>query len=295
LSTVGVADSFSRLSGTRPSVEALREATTQANGKYQFPNEIGKYWIALSFIQYSNFMNNAVKQKPGASIILPVPINLTDTSTLEYSHFNATGTALDAVSGIAQSVVNSGVLGKTVKGIFGSDSKISESAMGAVSAAAKTAGVDTGVALNTHQSLAFVQPVLKQHDFMWKLVPSSESESKKIATIINVIKKHIYPKANFLKFDYPALVNVYLFNADQMYLFKPAFIDSFSVNYTNETGPAFYKSSYPVAVTITMRIRENSVWTSEEFSNTESAKAGGEQTAGMSAMDGSATPITGNP
>ena len=55
-----------------------------------------------------------------------------------------------------------------------------------------------------------------------------------------------------------------------MYVFKRGFVDGFSVNYTPDGGPAFYKSSngkggYPVAVNITLSFKENAVWNSDDF------------------------------
>lgn len=264
LNSVGVADSFAKLSGARPSVEAMRAASAQS-GLMQFPSDLGKYWIALSFTKYSNYLNNAVKAMPGSSIILPVPLNLTDADSLQYTVFSGSAAAASIIGNAAKGAAevagakSGGAMGGALAGM-GADA-----IAGLAGDLAKTMGVDTGLAINTHQSLQFVQPVLKKHSFQWKLVPSSQKESETIQNMIKAIKKHIYPKANLAVFDYPDLVHVYLFNADKMYMFKPAFVESFSVNYTNETGPAFYKSNYPLAVTISMEIQENSVWTSDEF------------------------------
>jgi hypothetical protein len=268
-----VADSFSRLSGSRPSVEETR-TNYDAGGLYQFPSDIGKYWIALSFTEYNYFANDAIKRKPGASIILPVPINLEDQNALEYSNISPTSELSNAVKSAATTGLKfaAGVSAAAGKILEGSEELLVANVLNPV---LKTAGVATGLAINTHQSLMFVQPTMKIHNFQWKLIPSTPEESAKISAIINVIKKHIYPRTNFATFKYPDLINVYLSNADKMYLFKPAFVDSFSVNYTNESGPAFYNTSYPVAVTITMRIRENTVWTSDEFAASPNSLRGG--------------------
>jgi hypothetical protein len=133
-------------------------------------------------------------------------------------------------------------------------------------AAAESAGALLGYALNTHQTLKFVQPTLKTHSLSWKLVPSSKEESEALHTIIRYIKSRIYPTtaAGGLAFQYPNLVNVYMYNGDKMYFFKPAYVQGFAVNYTTEGGPAYHKDEYPVSVQIDMTITETAVWLSTD-------------------------------
>lgn len=263
LSTVGIADSFARLSGQRPSVEAVMSNARNMGGLLSFPSDQGKYWMALGFTEYSYMASRTpTRSMVGQSIILPVPMNLQDTDNIQYQEFSMTKTvasagaaAIEGVGSLAAGAGAGGILGK-VLGAFG----------GAIAGAGEAAGVATGYAVNTVQSLKFVQPSLKQHAFQWKLVPNTPAESKTIHEIIRKIKYHIYPSVvGGLAFKYPDLINIYLYNQDRMYIFKPSFVREFSVNYTPDGGPAFYKSEYPVAVTITMSIQENSVWTRDEI------------------------------
>lgn len=264
LSTVGIADSFARLSGQRPSVESVMNNARNMGGMLSFPSDQGKYWMALGFTKYSYMASGTpVRAMVGQSIILPVPINLQDTDNIQYQEFSMTntvagalGSAASAVEGLANKANASSVIGN-VLGSLG----------GAIAGGTEAAGVATGFAVNTIQSLKFVQPSLKQHSFQWKLVPNTPAESKAIHEIIRKIKYHIYPSVTGggLAFKYPDLINIYLYNQDKMFIFKPAFVREFSVNYTPDGGPAFYKSEYPVAVTIQMSIQENSVWTKEEI------------------------------
>lgn len=265
LSTVGIADSFARLSGERPSVEAVMSNARNMGGLLSFPSDQGKYWMALGFTEYAYSLSGTpVRSMVGQSIILPVPINLQDTDNIQYQEFSMVkqvGQALGNVLGTAGAIAQStGKLSESVAGILGG-------VAGFIGDTAEAAGVATGYAVNTIQSLKFVQPSLKQHSFQWKLVPNTPAESKTIHEIIRKIKYHIYPSVTGagLAFRYPDLINIYLYNQDRMYIFKPAFVREFSVNYTPDGGPAFYKSEYPVAVTISMSIQENSVWTKEEI------------------------------
>ena len=246
--------SWQRLNSQRPSVEQSRQFNN-AKSDYQFPKDIGKYWIFLGFetasISNISGSKNAITSRRGSdTIILPVPMNLADVNRLEYQAVQTTSQTLQAALGTVSA------LSKPFAEIMGRFGQ-------AASAGADVTSALTGFSLNTAQTLKFVQPSLKNHTFSWKLVPSSPAEAKMIDNIVKVIKKNIYPKNMGLVFKYPNLVNVLLYNNDKMYRFKPAYVESFSVNFTPEGGPAFHKDSYPVAVQIDMQITENAVWTSD--------------------------------
>jgi len=274
LNTVSAAQSWQQLNSQRPSVEEARE-TNLVGGGLQFPKDIGKYWIYLGF-EEANFgtimgSSTAVYQRKGTgSVTLPIPMNLTDTNQLAYQPLSLTDQATSALSGAASVV--SGFAG--VKNMAaGLASKIGVDKLGDLggagviaSAAAESAGALLGYALNTHQTLKFVQPTLKTHSLSWKLVPSSKEESEALHTIIRYIKSRIYPTtaAGGLAFQYPNLVNVYMYNGDKMYFFKPAYVQGFAVNYTTEGGPAYHKDEYPVSVQIDMTITETAVWLSTD-------------------------------
>jgi hypothetical protein len=185
-------------------------------------------------------------------VILPVPLNLQDSDSLDYSAISLTNKVLEA--------------GAAVGSIFSDKVKdFGESNVGkSLTNAAEAAGTITGYAVNTNQILKFNQPVLKSHSFSWRLVPSTPQEAKNIRDIIMYIKSKIYPAANMAVFKYPYLVKVALYNKEQMYLFRPAYVKGFSVTY-NPDGQAFHRDRYPMAVQIDMQIQENSVWTSSDF------------------------------
>lgn len=273
LNTTTSVQSWQRLNSQRPSVEAAR-ATNRPNDGLQFPKDMGKYWIYLGFERATfNAITSSgspviVKRENTGAVTLPPPMNLTDTNQLEYQALSLTGAGLNVAGGIAGTLMN----------FFGGNMTGGESRLNtimnrlgplgqAAGATAETAGALTGEALNTHQTLKFVQPTLKSHTFSWKLVPSNEDESKALQAIVNFIKSRIYPAVSFqgLGFSYPDLVNVYLYNGDKMYLFKPAYVSGFAINYTAESGPAFHKNGYPVAVQIDMSITETAVWKQDDF------------------------------
>jgi hypothetical protein len=276
LNTTASVQSWQRLNSQRPSVEEAR-ATNLPNGGLQFPKDMGKYWMYLGFEEasFSTIMGSsrAVYKRTGmGSVTLPLPMNLTDTNQLEYQPFSLTKAGVDIAGSIGGVLGGVGRLASMfgVQNTPGAPDAVSnftsrlQSGVTAATQLAETTGALTGLALNTHQTLKFVQPVLKQHAFSWKLVPSSKEEAEAIHTIVQYIKSRIYPKNMGLTFSYPNLVNVYMYNGDKMFFFKPAYVQGFSVNYTTEGGPAFHKDGYPVSVQIDMNIHETAVWTQND-------------------------------
>lgn len=270
LGTAATLNSFARLSSQRPSVEQSRaQAASGVPGSLRFPQDIGKYWIALNFIEANvtsivgNYTSgaNPIKKRSKASVVLPVPTNLTDQNSLQYTEISLTneiaGVGAKAAEAVTGAITKSGGISKAISGIVGGG-------MDVINQAAGTAGALVGTTINTHQVLKFTQPSMKRHAFQWKLIPSTPKEAQDIYNIINTIKANIYPRASGLVFDYPNLVEVYMYNSEQMYLFKPAYVESFNVSY-NPDGQAFHKDGHPVAVVIEMTIHENAVWISQDF------------------------------
>lgn len=251
--------SFQRLNSRRPSVEESREFNNVGGG-LQFPKDIGKYWIYLGFEEFNysaNFVGGSTgfvySRKGMGGVTLPVPMNLTDTNKLEYQPIQLSNKILGTITNAARMIPGIGNIVDTLTNVAG--------------AGVEVASATTGYALNTAQTLKFVQPTLKSHTFSWKLVPSSKEESEALAKIIRFVKTRIYPNlaGGGSAYRYPNIVNVYLYNGKEMYFFKPAYVEAFAVNYTTEGGPAFHKDKYPVSVQIDMSITENSVWLGSDF------------------------------
>jgi hypothetical protein len=258
--------SWQKLNSERPSVEKSREMNrdVMGNSNLVFPLDIGKYWISLSFeqVDYNKVMGSQKAyyvKKPTGSIILPVPINLVDTNRLLYKPISLTSAA---AGGLVAGLSLMGKLGRGLKEAI-------EGGTAAIAPATDAASSISGLTVNTHQTLKFEQPTLKDHNFTWKLVPSSREEAYELHVIIEKIKANIYPRKNDLVFRYPSLVNVMLFNHDKLFKFKPAYVQGFSVNYTTEGGPAFHRDGYSASVQIDMSITENAVWTGSDFGLSE--------------------------
>jgi len=104
LNSVQQADSFSRLSSRRASVEQARVNNKIAdNTQLQFPADIGKYWISLEFIKVgfmSTWGAGPVMETSHGGVILPVPLNLQDSDSLEYSAIKLSDKVIGAADAI---------------------------------------------------------------------------------------------------------------------------------------------------------------------------------------------------
>jgi len=110
---------------------------------------------------------------------------------------------------------------------------------------------------------------------MWRLAPTKKTESETLNSIINTIKFNQLPKKNLASFGlkYPNIVQMTLSCVTSQYfsyVFKPAIIKSFDVNYTPEGQPSFFGSSAtgdaaPTVVEIRMTTTEIEYFTQSDF------------------------------
>jgi hypothetical protein len=204
----------------------------------RFPSEEIPYKMLLNFKEYSylasqgNMVDSGsnAKQLDGGSVILPLPLQLNDTTSISAETISsglAAGLSgfsnpmqgiqelLNSISGAVDGGANAQAYSKilteagtalggaasqlNVKGGLGQAIKLAGVVSGsAIGAAGVIAGSDTGSLLsgrvaNSFDTMQFKGVKLKQHSFNWRLSPSSANDSEKLRTIINKIKMNILP------------------------------------------------------------------------------------------------------
>ena len=200
----------------------------------RFPSEEIPYKMLLNFKEYSylasqgNMVDSGsnAKQLDGGSVILPLPLQLNDTTSINAETISsglAAGLSggLSGISELIDSLGNMGVevnaqayakilaeagtaLGSAasqikVKSGYGEAAKlvgvVAGSVIGAtgVLAGSDTNSLRTGRVTNSFDTMQFKGVKLKQHSFNWRLSPSSANDSEKLRTIINKIKMNILP------------------------------------------------------------------------------------------------------
>ena len=227
-----------------------------------FPNDLGKqpFWMSFNFYSYADTYNastfegvsgtpngvnlpQALQTQAGGTIRLPLPDNMIDSQEVTYNVKSLT----EALGQSINSYVSS--LGATVGG------RILQS---------------QGLAVNPLLTVMFQSPNFKKHQFRWKLLPSNESESATLSSIITTLKGNMLPgiAAGGLLLTYPNIVQITISpqNGNFPYQFKPAVIENLNVNYAASGQPSFFGSTQaPTEVEISMDLLEILLWTNQDY------------------------------
>jgi hypothetical protein len=240
-------------------------AFKDTNGRLIFPNDLVKqpFWMSFSFYEYKmpsplmNQQNEYYVDK--GTIRLPLPNSMVDNQQIQFS---------------ADSVVPSVTLG------------------GLATAAGKAVGALSGTAMNPFLTVMFKQPTFKQHSLEWKLTPSNENESKTLNSIVNTFKYNILPDsagAGAL-LSYPNIVQIRVSAADPdyfTYIFKPAVVESFSVNYTPSGTPSFFGATKaPTEVQIRLGLMEIEYWLARDYGSERDSALDSAVNAGKAIISG---------
>jgi hypothetical protein len=242
-----------------------------------FPADLEKqpFWMSFSFYSYSmpDLTNqNSLNLSDQGTIRLPLPNTMTDSQNVEYSTEDLGLVAGMALNGLRQggaAGLTTATLG-AVAGFTGTANDINRLTNNNIAAGI---GQTQGVAVNPFLTVMFKQPAFKQHQFLWKLTPSNEPESQKLNTIINTFRGNMLPdyagSSGGTLLTYPNIVQITISVNDPnyfTYVFKPAVIQSFNVNFAPSGQPSFFGNTRaPTEVEIQMQILEIEYWLSSDF------------------------------
>jgi len=215
-------------------------------------------------------------------ILLPMPSNIVDANTVNYSEDTldsvtalAGGVALNAMktnfsdnfltdieNRIRAAVSGSTVTGGDLKRIY----------LGNLAAqAAGIAGVGNitlnqilargeGQIMNPNMEMLFNGPTIRNFKFSFKMTPRDENESEQIKLIIRSLKKHMSPQeaGTFLKTPNFFELRYRQGNIDHKFLhrFKQCVLSDMSVNYTGENVYATYSDGTPVSMIMDLTFKE---------------------------------------
>lgn len=250
----------------------------------RFPIDLKTAYIHMQFSKYvRRSITDQPFYNPENSIRLPIPKELTDTVSVNYTTDElgpGIGAAVDALAGTSLDFSSR----EGVFNTFGSLQTQSTTLFAGIGAEAlrQIAGGTqiannfrsgfsalSGLTINSFQTILFKAPNFKKHRFSWRLIPKNEEESRDIETILSLFKYHMLPgisASGGVFFSYPEILKIKLFPKDEyLYKFKPCVVDSVSVNYA-PNGPSFYRSSgAPTAVDFSVNLQEIEIWTKEDY------------------------------
>jgi hypothetical protein len=283
--TIGVG--ISAISATMNGAAALANAM---NDNVTFPSDLisaggRNHYIDFKFQKYEKrSVSQQTFDRFDGNIKLPLPNSLHDNMSVSYSDADLSPVVGAVTEQLARERPSSA---EDVQGRFNSLTAQIGEGVGDIASAAgvqatfgaaatmATGGAAvlsnlTGTSINPFQTVLFERPAFKTHQFSWRLIPRSEQESGIIKDIIKMFQYHMLPgitDASALLFTYPETVRITLYPSDEfLYRFKPCVIENVSVNYAPGVSPAFYRrSNAPVAVDITIQLKEIEYWTKRDI------------------------------
>lgn len=267
-----------------------RTSSTAEN--LRFPTEDIKYFVTLDYAKYVRNLSEQgrnvflqVKFNREGSIHLPLPISgMADTHDVEYVEeglglTGAAATGLMGTFGGAQDGTSKLSAGAGAIGGFALQFADNFSAYQGTTGAIKALA---GIAPNKFMTILLKGPKYKRHEFTWRLNPVGLDESATIRKIItklnNLMAVGLAASGTLWTFPYIFYIK-YIPNSDYLYKFKPAVLESMTVNYVPSGTPAFYtpptgaQGNPPDAVELRLRFMELEYWLAGQFND---AKQGAE-------------------
>lgn len=137
-------------------------------------------------------------------------------------------------------------------------------------------GIGTGDAINPHAALEFKGVQLKTHTFEWALSPKNVAEQITIKNMVDRMKKASLPSyagtgsgrsaLSRALLKYPDIVEIWFVgvNREYFYYFKPALIQSVTVNYA-PNGVMLNRGGTPSSITLAITVSEAQIHTKEDY------------------------------
>lgn len=242
------------------------------------------YWMTFAFYQYKRPLvgsrNPNVSATTGGTIIagqtfrLPLPNQMVDSQDVTYSEEDlglAAGMGVNAYQSMNGGV---GSVAALAAGVLASKSPVEDALTGKK---AQLLGQLAGVTANPFLTVMFKSPKFKRHQFSWRLSPTNITESQKLNTILTMLRSNQLPdmsgSAGGALLTYPNIVQINVSNPSSfLYRFKPAVIETLSINFTPGGQPSFFGSSKaPTEVEIRLSILEIEFYLQRDYADPSTA------------------------
>lgn len=213
--------------------------------------------------------NTTPIMRVGGGIKLPLPRKINDFTFQMWEEWSATSLA----AGVAQSALASagfasnGFGGGLFSGLLSRGIRSSRNFL----------EQEYGATINPAMFMNYRRPAYKEYELSWLLAASNKKDSENLKKIIDTMKYNSLPshsgKAPLLDqdstisalWDYPSLCLVSLVPDQYTFKFRPAVIVSVSADYHASGGPSYFNSGAPTVVSLSLRLKEISFWTKDNF------------------------------
>ena len=275
----------------------------------RYPEDLGSHAMIFNFKNYSyrdsgtiTTVSSAASATSDASIILPLPKNLTDSTTPDVMarELGVIGSATADIYGStgADFKAMGADVASDIMGLLTSGQKesLSDFALFAIKAGIGSISPEiqgglaaaSGTAVNPHSALVFNGVNMKTYTFDWTFIPKNASESEKIKNIINTFKRSSLPSydsvsggprrlegSNTLSralLKYPKMVDIFFVGLDQNYfpLIKTAMVSQIVVDYTPQGHLTLVKGqegSRPQMVNMSVTVIESEIHTADDYAD----------------------------
>lgn len=271
-----------------------------AGGGEAFPSDLrghGQNFILFRAVK-DNQQNrtSAPLESTVATVVLPLPSNLTTTYNAQYSveGIGALGklaSEATAGGGGAQGVAqrlsdmfkeNNGANVEGALLSMGTTAAAAGAGVGAGAAAGGAAGAaaggaiapalkggmfGAGIAQNPHLAALFTGTSFRTHTFQYKFNPRDSSESDSIRSIIRTFKYHMAPayRAEGHFFDYPEQWGIDIIGSSYLFAIGTSVLTGFEVGYGGEGSAYFEDTNAPFTVSLGLTFQEVAITTKAEI------------------------------
>jgi hypothetical protein len=283
-------------------IQASRRSGTSA--RLKFPSDLGAHAMIINFekYSYSSTQTGAVNSVNSGTIVLPIPTNLVDSTSIAANDsqlgitgaaamglMNASGISAKQAGADSYSAIESQLKNLLNPADSGGKPSATNDALSTFRAFTKFTGrnlldsvlpgagmaadLTSGTAVNPHQTLDFNGVALKSHSFIWTFSPRNANESIVLKNIIKKIKTSMLPAydsiGGFQKalLTYPDLIKISLAGVDQdyFYYYKPSLIKGLQISYNEGDSLTMFAGGKPVQITMTMEIMEAQIHTKSDY------------------------------
>lgn len=273
---------------SRPAPKRIPKAgKPEEFGPYRYPQdaiEEGQDFIRFKVFNYKKNRSlitrdqNNLKEKTLGTIILPIPSQINDASSVDYGASGLNFMQEQGLEGV-ENIITSGGVGAFFNNIGSEVGKVADTAgqnkrlinqfisKSAVNSIGGNITMDqltarsTGEIINPNMELLFTGPKLRTFKFSFKFTPRFKRESDEVRNIIKAFKRNMKPKGsggNFLTTPNIFEIRYMEGTQDHKFLnkFKICALTDVSVNYTADGVYATYHDGTPISMTMDLSFSE---------------------------------------
>lgn len=243
----------------------------------KFPSNLSdQYYMTLSFYKYERQnLNSQATTNPQFSVKLPIPANMIDSQSVDYSEEalgTAIGVAAESLSGWAAARAGAGVAETAATMAVGGGAAALLGGAGALSQTGTNAALGAmGVTANPFLTVMFKNPKYRTYDFSWRFFPRSASESESARKIYQLVKHCMLPDryeglAGGVLLTYPMIVQPTLYSGNSSWVkYKKAVITNAAFNIAPDGVPSFHVGGEPSSIDMRISFQEVEYFLSKDY------------------------------